>query len=151
MPDGRAVALKIADGGERARLPVMLAALRSLGFDVVGGDATADPRPRSSGRRGQRPRRRVNGVGSVLVAEAGELRRAAFEVGLHALGEVGPPEALHHQPHRRRRAAAPSPACSWAYTWRFMIAIDVGDDRSARSHDVLAGGGQQLVGRAGRG
>jgi L-asparaginase II len=33
-PDGRAVALKVADGGERARLPVMLAALRSLGFDV---------------------------------------------------------------------------------------------------------------------
>ena len=34
MPDGRAVALKIADGGERARLPVMLAALRSLEIDV---------------------------------------------------------------------------------------------------------------------
>jgi len=32
--DGRAVALKIADGGDRARLPVMLAALRLLGFDV---------------------------------------------------------------------------------------------------------------------
>ncbi len=32
--DGRAVALKIADGGDRARLPVMLAALSSLGFDV---------------------------------------------------------------------------------------------------------------------
>ena len=32
--DGRAAALKIADGAERARLPVMLAALRSLGFDV---------------------------------------------------------------------------------------------------------------------
>lgn len=32
--DGRAVALKIADGGDRAKLPVMLAALRSLGFDV---------------------------------------------------------------------------------------------------------------------
>lgn len=33
-PDGRAVALKVADGAERARLPVMVAALRSLGFDV---------------------------------------------------------------------------------------------------------------------
>ena len=33
-PDGRAVALKVADGADRARLPVMLAALRSLGFDV---------------------------------------------------------------------------------------------------------------------
>lgn len=33
-PDGRAVAVKIADGSERARMPVMLAAMRSLGFDV---------------------------------------------------------------------------------------------------------------------
>jgi L-asparaginase II len=33
--DGRAVALKIADGSGRARLPVMLAALRALGFDVT--------------------------------------------------------------------------------------------------------------------
>ena len=33
-PDGRAVALKVADGGERARMAVMVAALRSLGFDV---------------------------------------------------------------------------------------------------------------------
>jgi L-asparaginase II len=33
-PDGRAVAVKVADGSERARLPVMVAALRSLGFDV---------------------------------------------------------------------------------------------------------------------
>ncbi len=33
-PDGRAVAVKVADGSERARMPVMLAALRSIGFDV---------------------------------------------------------------------------------------------------------------------
>lgn len=32
--DGRAVALKIADGSDRARLPVMLAALRRLGLPV---------------------------------------------------------------------------------------------------------------------
>ncbi len=64
-PDGRAVAVKVADGSERARMPVMLAALRSLGFDVddvpvpailghgrpVGevralvGDPVAPPRP----------------------------------------------------------------------------------------------------------
>ena len=36
LPDGRALALKIADGGERARPAVMLAALRSLGVDVAG-------------------------------------------------------------------------------------------------------------------
>ncbi len=34
LADGRAVALKIADGGNRARPAVMLAALRALGIDV---------------------------------------------------------------------------------------------------------------------
>jgi L-asparaginase II len=34
LPDGRAVAIKIADGATRARPPVMLAALRALGVDV---------------------------------------------------------------------------------------------------------------------
>jgi L-asparaginase II len=34
LPDGRAVAVKIADGGDRARPPVMLAALRALGVDL---------------------------------------------------------------------------------------------------------------------
>jgi L-asparaginase II len=35
LPDGRAVALKIADGGGRARTPVVVAALRSLGVDLA--------------------------------------------------------------------------------------------------------------------
>jgi L-asparaginase II len=34
LPDGCAVALKIADGGNRARPPVMVAALRALGVDT---------------------------------------------------------------------------------------------------------------------
>jgi L-asparaginase II len=34
LPDGRAVAIKIADGGNRARPPVMVAALARLGIDV---------------------------------------------------------------------------------------------------------------------
>ena len=34
LPDGRAVALKIADGGNRARPPVMVAALSALGIDT---------------------------------------------------------------------------------------------------------------------
>lgn len=34
LPDGRAVAVKIADGANRARVPVMVAALRALGVDV---------------------------------------------------------------------------------------------------------------------
>jgi L-asparaginase II len=36
MPDGRAVALKIADGSSRARTPVMLAALAALGVATSG-------------------------------------------------------------------------------------------------------------------
>jgi L-asparaginase II len=40
MPDGRAVAVKIADGSSRARIPVILAALRAVGVDTadVPGD-----------------------------------------------------------------------------------------------------------------
>ncbi len=39
LPDGRAVALKIADGGERARPPVLAAALSGLGVDVMPAQA----------------------------------------------------------------------------------------------------------------
>ena len=42
LPDGRAVAVKIADGGGRARTPVTIAALRSLGVDVAA-DAIVEP------------------------------------------------------------------------------------------------------------
>lgn len=35
LPDGRAVAIKVADGANRARPPIMLAALRALGVDVA--------------------------------------------------------------------------------------------------------------------
>ncbi len=38
MPDGRAVALKIADGGDRARAPVMLAALEAIGVDTADAE-----------------------------------------------------------------------------------------------------------------
>lgn len=41
LPDGRAVALKIADGSNRARPPLMHAALRALGVDVTGVDPSA--------------------------------------------------------------------------------------------------------------
>jgi L-asparaginase II len=42
LPDGRAVAVKVADGGGRARAPVTVAALRSLGVDVAA-DAVPEP------------------------------------------------------------------------------------------------------------
>jgi L-asparaginase II len=38
LPDGRALALKVADGGDRARPPVFLAGLARLGIDVSGVD-----------------------------------------------------------------------------------------------------------------
>lgn len=41
LPDGRAVALKIADGANRARPPLMYAALRALGVDVSAVDRSA--------------------------------------------------------------------------------------------------------------
>jgi L-asparaginase II len=43
LPDGRALALKVADGGDRARPPVFVAGLAKLGIDVSG----VDPRMRS--------------------------------------------------------------------------------------------------------
>jgi L-asparaginase II len=42
MPDGRTVAVKIEDGAARARLPVVVAALRLLGVDEPAMDALAE-------------------------------------------------------------------------------------------------------------
>lgn len=41
LPDGRAIALKVADGANRARPPLMYAALRALGVDVSQVDPGA--------------------------------------------------------------------------------------------------------------
>jgi L-asparaginase II len=38
LPDGRAVAIKVADGANRARPPVMLAALRALGIETAAAE-----------------------------------------------------------------------------------------------------------------
>jgi len=51
FPDGRAVALKIADGGDRARPPVMVAALRRLGVDVSPVEALVEERIMGHGRQ----------------------------------------------------------------------------------------------------
>ena len=45
LPDGRAIALKIADGSNRARPPLMRAALIALGVDVSGVDEWAFSSP----------------------------------------------------------------------------------------------------------
>jgi L-asparaginase II len=42
LPDGRAVAVKIADGSQRARVPVTIAALRMIGVDI-DADAFVEP------------------------------------------------------------------------------------------------------------
>ena len=42
LPDGRAVAFKVDDGGQRARPPIMVAALRALGVDAPVLDELAD-------------------------------------------------------------------------------------------------------------
>ncbi|HEY5880963.1 MAG TPA: asparaginase [Nakamurella sp.] len=41
LPDGRCVALKITDGGDRARMPVLIAALRWMGLTPATPDAAA--------------------------------------------------------------------------------------------------------------
>ena len=51
LPDGRAVALKIDDGAQRARPPVMVAALRRLGVDVSGLEDLATTPVLGGGRR----------------------------------------------------------------------------------------------------
>jgi L-asparaginase II len=51
LPDGTAVALKIDDGGARARPVVMAAALRALGVDSPVLDAMANPAVLGGGRR----------------------------------------------------------------------------------------------------
>jgi L-asparaginase II len=51
LADGRSIALKIDDGGQRARSPVMVAALRRLGVDVSGLDEFATAPLLGGGRR----------------------------------------------------------------------------------------------------
>ena len=52
LPDGRAVAVKIADGGDRARPPVMVAALRALGIDLGAAAPLLEERIMGHGRPG---------------------------------------------------------------------------------------------------
>jgi L-asparaginase II len=51
FPDGRAIALKIADGGDRARPPVMVAALGRLGVDVSNISRLVEERIMGHGRQ----------------------------------------------------------------------------------------------------
>lgn len=51
LPDGRAVALKIADGGDRARPPLMVAALRALGIDTSEVSPLVEERIMGHGRQ----------------------------------------------------------------------------------------------------
>ena len=64
LPDGRAVAFKIADGGDRARLPIIAAALGFLGVEATSrpGSATDPSLPATAVLGGGRP------VGAVSVA-----------------------------------------------------------------------------------
>lgn len=51
MPDGRALALKIADGGDRARPPVMVAAMQRLGIDTSAVAAVVEEKIMGHGRQ----------------------------------------------------------------------------------------------------
>lgn len=61
LPDGRTVALKIADGAARARAPVMVSALRSLGVDLCSDSLVEEIRGQG---------RRVGHVRSLVPASA---------------------------------------------------------------------------------
>ena len=173
-PDGRAVAVKVADGAERARVPVMLAALRSLGFDV---DDVPVPPILGHGRPVGEVRSLVGDPGltvpiwaacgplldlggvrsgfptfvppSSLVRRRGppdavELRGPALEVRLHALLKVGPSEALDHQPLGLCAGLAEP-----AMEVEVHLPLDHGDRRRravlGEIDEVLADGRQQLV------
>jgi len=51
LPDGRAIALKIADGGDRARPPVMVAAMQRLGIDTTAVAGLVEERIMGHGRQ----------------------------------------------------------------------------------------------------
>ena len=78
------------DAGDAGRPPVDRVRRRR-------GAGAVDPRARPPGRRGARPRR-SSSVSRGVGADPFELRRAALQERLHALLEVGAPEALDHQP-----------------------------------------------------
>jgi len=50
LPDGRAIALKISDGGDRARPPVMVAAMQRLGIDTAAVAPLVEERIIGAGR-----------------------------------------------------------------------------------------------------
>ena len=68
LPDGRCVAVKITDGGDRARMPVLVGALRSLGVGTGNAAATAlldelgTGAVLGAGRAGRHRRGRARGV-----------------------------------------------------------------------------------------
>ncbi|MDO8362128.1 MAG: asparaginase, partial [Actinomycetota bacterium] len=51
LPDGRAIALKVADGGDRARPPVMVAAMAAVGIDVTAVAPLVEERIMGHGRQ----------------------------------------------------------------------------------------------------
>ena len=51
LPDGRAVAVKVADGGDRARSPLMLAALARIGIDVAAAAPLMEERIMGHGKQ----------------------------------------------------------------------------------------------------
>ena len=73
LGDGRAIALKIADGHERARTPVLVAALRHLGVDRPG----PGPLRAWRGARRRRPGRVGRGRTRAVLSPSGVRRRRA--------------------------------------------------------------------------
>ena len=118
LPDGRAIALKVDDGGQRARPPVMVAALRRLGVDVSGLDdyATA-PLLRWWPTRGRDP--------------LGDLMTQPYDDA--ALLPGGPRLALRRTDGERRPILLVHGLSSNARTWDAVAA-----HLAAAGHEVVA-------------
>ena len=86
LPDGRCVAVKITDGGDRARMPVLIGGLRALG--VGAGLPEAERAARRTGHRRRTRRRRAGrhcGTGARRVLAAAR-----------PAGTVKPPRRRHY-------------------------------------------------------
>ena len=95
LADGRGVALKIADGNQRARPVVLAAVLRRLGVESTAYDRLEDAPvlgPRRAGRRGRR--RRHRGVSRRVRAVLQRVSRASVTVDGEVVGELTRPGLL---------------------------------------------------------
>ena len=134
--DGRAVAVKVADGGERARAAGDAGRPAIARLRCRRRPRAADPRARPPGRRDHAARRRRHLGRSVARRRFGADarnsggRRCRYDCTPSWKSARAKLSAISRS---ASRSAAARPRCRSRYTWRFITAIDVGEECSARS------------------